>query len=51
MMKILVSVGTTKVGSTVQRVIEVDEMEDTIADWAWETALESIEFSYRKIES
>lgn len=53
MMKILVSVGTTKVGSTVQRIIEVDddEMEDTIADLAWETALDSIDFSYRKIES
>jgi hypothetical protein len=51
-MKIKVSVGTNRVGSTVERILEIDDdaTPDEIDAMAWEYAMELIDYTYEIIE-
>lgn len=51
-MKIKVSVGTNRIGSTVERILEIndDATPDEIDEMAWECAMDLIHFTYEIIE-
>jgi hypothetical protein len=51
-MKIKISVGTNRVGSTVERILEIDDdtTPDEIDAMAWDYAMELIDYTYEIIE-
>ena len=53
MRRIIVSIGTNRVGSTVSREFEIEDSatEEEINEIAWETAMDMIDFTWSEVMS